>query len=78
MEMQQMMKMLLKEIKAGQEQMMTKLDAKGKTEKEEMMAKLDANQEKMETDRKPAIKNCWPKWKPRGRPTRQRQRPTEK
>jgi hypothetical protein len=52
MEMQQMMEMLLKEIKAGQEQMMTKLDSKGKTDKEEMMAKLDANQEKMEADRK--------------------------
>jgi hypothetical protein len=50
MEMQQIMEMLLKEIKAGQEQMVTKLDAKQermdanpKKNQEDFMPKLDAD-----------------------------------
>jgi hypothetical protein len=58
MEMQQMMEMLLKEIKAGQEQMVTKLDANMKSYQEKTEANLKKNQEdfmaKLDADRKAA------------------------
>jgi hypothetical protein len=47
MEMRQMMEMLLKEIKAGQEQMVTKMDAN----QAKVEAKMDANQAKADADR---------------------------
>jgi hypothetical protein len=64
MEMQQMMEMLLKEIRAGQEQTEAnrkkendEMDARRKKDKEDFMAKLDANRrtdkEEMEAKRKP-------------------------
>jgi hypothetical protein len=51
MEMQQMMEMLLKEIKAGQEQM-EKMEANRKADKEDFMAKLDADRRAVKEENK--------------------------
>jgi hypothetical protein len=61
MESQQMMELLLKEIRVGQEQMVANMDvdrktdkeeveANGKTDKEDFMAILDAKREKADAD----------------------------
>jgi hypothetical protein len=50
MEMQQVMEMLLKEIKAGQEQMVTKLDANRKKNQERRKEEMEATRKKDEDD----------------------------
>jgi hypothetical protein len=54
MESQQMMELLLKEIRAGQEENRInpeKMDADRRTDKEDFLAKMDANQAKADADR---------------------------